>query len=414
MSTWSPVSDIKAAKTKLLNGVKIALCVTGSVAAYKAVDIARELIRHGANVVPVLTKKALELVGEKLFHWATGEKPVVELSGRLEHVYLAGDMPGSANVILVAPATATTLARISIGDASTTVTAVVNVALGSGKPVIVAPAMHEQMYRSPAVKAVLKRLSELGVYIIEPEIAEGKAKIASTVEILEGVISALRRKTLAGKKILVTAGPTIEYIDPIRILTNKSSGKMGAAIAYEALARGASVTIIAGRTSVDMPRRARVIHVETSSQMLEVATSICKDWRPDLMISAAAISDFKPDKVFHDKLPSTKSISINLVPTEKVIDKVSELGVNVVAFRAMYKVRSDDELVEAGREYLREHPGVSCVAVNDVSVEGLGFQSDYNRYAFVSRRSSLLTPPDHKRVLASYLLDFIEKELAWV
>lgn len=408
---WSPVHEIRGSKTRLLQGVKVVLCVTGSVAAYKSVDLARELIRNGAEVVPVLSRRALEFVGEKLLHWATGVEPVVELSGRLEHVELAGDVPGSANLVLVAPATATTISRIANGDASTTVTAIASVALGSKKPVVIAPAMHEQLYNNPVIRECLRRLESLGVYIVRPELQEGKAKMASVTEIVENVVKALRRKSLANRKVLITTGPTIEYIDPIRVLSNKSSGKMGAAIAYEAVARGAEVVVVAGyNVRVEMPREARVVRVETSSEMLNEVLKLVEEWGPEWLLSAAAISDFRPEKSFSDKLPSGGSVTINLVPTEKVVDRVAELGVKVFAFRAVYGVKKDDDLVASGREYLRDHPGVSCVAVNDVSVRGMGFSSDYNRYALVSRRRYLVTPPAHKRVLATYILDFLESE----
>ncbi len=405
------VDEIRGKLTRLLWGARVALCVTGSSAAYRSVDLARLLIRHGADVVPVMTQEAARLVGPELLHWATGNRPIVELSGALEHVELGGEGPGSANVVVVAPATAATISGMARGDASNPVLALVNVALGAGKPVVVAPAMHEQMYRNPAVSRSLEELSSMGVIIVPPLMEEGKAKIPPAHEIFEAILGSLRRKSLKGRRAIVTAGPTIERLDPVRVITNRGSGRTGAYVAWELIARGAEVAIIAGPTDVEMPRGARVLRVETTEEMAEAAASLLEELRPDFAIATASPADFRPERRFDRKVPTEEGpLDLRLVPTPKVVDVLAS-RVPVLAFRAVAGHSSDDELAAEGREYLRRHRGVVAVAVNDVSEKGLGFGSEYNRVVLVSEESVEPLPPLHKRAMAVHVVDFLERAL---
>jgi len=405
------VADVDALRgrlTKILWGIRVALCVTGSAAAYRSIDLARLLIRHGADVVPVMTPAAARLVGPQLMWWATGNRPILGLTGEMEHVKLGGDGPGSANVALVAPATATTISRIARGDASNAVTALVNVAMGAGKPVVIAPAMHEQMYRNPAVSRAMEELRAMGVRIVPPSMEEGKAKIAPDEEIVEAVISSLRRRTLEGMRFLVTAGPTLERLDPVRVITNRGSGRTGAYLARELLARGAEVAIVSGPTEVSMPRGARVVRVESTEEMVRAAEGLAEEMRPDMAIATASPADFRPESAFDRKIPTEEgALEVRLIPTPKVVDALAP-RMRVFAFRAVYGLRGDDELAAEGMDYLRRHPGVVAVAVNDVSEEGLGFGSEYNRLVLVSRGRVEPLPPLHKRALAVHIVDFIE------
>lgn len=411
MGVPADVDRIRGTITGLLRGVKVALCVTGSAAAYRSVDLARLLIRHGADVVPVMTGAAAKLVGPELLRWATGNEPITELTGALEHVELGGEGPGSAGVVLVAPATATTISRIATGDASDPVTALVNVALGAGKPIVVVPAMHEQMYRNPAVARALGELESMGIRVVGPILEEGKAKMAPAEEVLEAVIASLRRKSLEGMRALVTAGPTLERIDPVRIITNRGSGRTGAYVARELLARGAEVAVVAGPAAVEMPRGARVVRVETTEEMVEAAARLLDEFRPDFAVATASPADFRPERAANYKIPTEEgALEVRLIPTPKVVDALAS-RIPVLAFRAVYGRLSDDELAVEGREYMRKHPGVVAVAVNDVSERGLGFGSEYNRLILVSRDRVEPLPPLHKRVLAVHVVDFLESAL---
>ncbi len=235
MSTH-PSKNIIGTTGKELKGKRIALCVTGSVSAVHSPEIARMLMRHGAEVFTVMSPMAREIIHPYLMEWATGNEVITELTGKIEHVALAGEHSSRVHIVLVAPATANTISKIACGIDDTTVTSVVSTAFGSNCPIIIVPAMHESMYNHPILNNNIKNLKALGVQFVGPRIEEGKAKIAGTREILDAVINKLAsRNDLSGMRVLVTAGATAEHIDPVRVITNKSSGKMGVAIAEEAL-----------------------------------------------------------------------------------------------------------------------------------------------------------------------------------
>ena len=237
-----PSKDIVGSDGSELVGKKIVLCITGSVAAYRAIDLARLLMRRGADVHAVMTESTgATLLHPEMMKWATGNDVVTKLTGNLEHVMLADY--GMSDLIIVYPCTANTLGKIASGIDDTPVTSVLSVALGSKIPVVIAPAMHGAMYENKFIQHNVERLSG-NVVFVEPTREEGKAKVAEPEQVLDAVISIFPGGPLAGTRVLVTAGSTVEHIDPIRVLTNTSSGKMGIAIAEEAERIGATVTII--------------------------------------------------------------------------------------------------------------------------------------------------------------------------
>ena len=219
-----------------LNGRKIVLCMTGSVAAIKSPEIARELMRHGAEVYTVMSEMAQKIVHPYMMEWSTGNPVVTKLTGETEHVTLGGEHPDRADLILVAPSTANTIGKAAAAIDDTPVTTLLTTAIGAGIPIIIAPAMHASMYRHPIVMENVEKLRSIGVEVLMPRFEEEKAKIPNTVEIVEAVISKLTKsKDYKGLRVLVTAGPTREYLDGFRFITNPSSGKMGGAVAREAL-----------------------------------------------------------------------------------------------------------------------------------------------------------------------------------
>jgi phosphopantothenoylcysteine decarboxylase/phosphopantothenate--cysteine ligase len=232
-----------------------------------------------------------------LMEWATGNTVITELTGKIEHVALAGKHPQKADLVLVAPATANTISKIACGMDDTTVTSVVTTALGSRIPIIIVPAMHETMYDHPILAENIRKLLALGLIFIGPRVEEGKAKIAKTDEIVDAVINRLAfRQDLAGLRILITAGPTVEHIDPIRVVTNRSSGKMGVAMAEEALSRGAEVTLVYGSGTEAPPSRAHLLTVETTEQMHAAVVSELKSKNYNVVIAVAAAADWTPEK----------------------------------------------------------------------------------------------------------------------
>ncbi|MEM2897394.1 MAG: bifunctional phosphopantothenoylcysteine decarboxylase/phosphopantothenate--cysteine ligase CoaBC, partial [Candidatus Bathyarchaeia archaeon] len=255
-----PSRDIVGTKGDELKGKRIVLCITGSVAAVESPKIARELMRYGAEVFTVMSDMAQEIIHPYLMEWATGNPVVVKLTGKIEHVSLLN----KADLLLIAPATANTINKIACGIDDTPVTSAISVALGLKKPILILPAMHASMYMHPVLIENIDRLKRLGIEFIEPRIEEGRAKIATLEEVMEAVIAKFTEKDMEGLSVLITAGPTIEHIDPIRILSNRSSGRMGIALAKEAFRRGAKATLIYGPGLIQPPPGIRVIHVETS------------------------------------------------------------------------------------------------------------------------------------------------------
>ncbi|RLG58645.1 MAG: bifunctional phosphopantothenoylcysteine decarboxylase/phosphopantothenate--cysteine ligase CoaBC [Candidatus Hydrothermarchaeota archaeon] len=350
---------------------KIALCVCGSVAAIKAPLIARELIRRGFEVYCYMTPAACEIVSPELMEFATRQEVVTKLSGKLEHLR-------NYDVILIAPATANTISKIAHGIADNCVTALI-LARNQDSKIIVAPAMHANMYFN--IQENVEKLKERGFYIVEPILSEGKAKLAPEEEIIDAVYYMLREKDFSNKRILITAGATIEYIDPVRIITNKSSGKMGLAIAKEAYFRGAKVKLILGYSKIKPLRYLSVDYVETSEDMLNAVKKNIKNC--DIYISAAAITDFTTEKA--EKKIKTKEITIKLKPTTKIFEKIKDEDVIKVGFKALYNV-SENELIEEAKEILKKYE-LDLVVANDVAKDVFG--SDENEVYIIDKEGKI-------------------------
>jgi len=409
-----PSKDIIGKKGEELKGKKIALCITSSISASECPKIARELMRHGAEVYTIMSEKAQEIIHPNLMEWATGNPVVTKLTGKIEHIALAGMHENKVDLILVCPSTANTISKIAYGIADTPVTTVVSTAFGSKIPIIIVPAMHESLYDHPILIENIKKLESLGVEFINPRMEEGKAKIASLEDIVETVIRKLSIKSMKGIKLLITAGPTLEYIDPIRVITNKGSGKMGIAIANEALRRGADVTLIYGHGIVAPPQGARVISVETTEEMYNEVVSELKDKNYDVLIATSAVTDFAPEKKYDYKLPSREinELVIKLKPLPKIIDEVKELSPKIflVAFKADYKL-SDEKLIDRAYELLKAS-NAGLVVANDVSRKGSGFGVDTNEVFIVDKaRNVTHIPLSPKQLIASKLLDTILKSI---
>ncbi len=393
--------------------------MSSSVASFKTPEIARELMRHGAEVYPVISHSTEKMIGPDLLEWATGNPVVRELTGKLEHIALAGKSSGHADLVLIAPATANTIGKLASGIDDTPVTTVAATAIGSKLPVLIAPAMHEPLYDHPIAQENIAKLKKIGVEFIEPEIVEGKAKIASTAKIVQAVITRLtsqlssQGRDLDGKRVLVTAGPTIEHIDPVRIITNRSSGKMGVAIAEEAWSRGAETTLVLGPGSAVPPPSVKTVRVETTEQMLEATLRELKTGGYDLVFAAAAPSDYRPSKPVSRKISTRKekTVDIELEATPKIITEMRHASPKsfLVAFKTEHAV-SKEQLVTEAFEILSEK-NADLVAANDVSAEGVGFQADTNELFVVDGRKTVthiaLAP---KREVARQLVDLALKK----
>jgi len=410
-----PSKDIVGTKGKELKDKRIVLCITGSVAAVQCSEIARTLMRHGAEVFAVMSPMAHKIVHPYLIEWATGNAVVTELTGKIEHVALVGEHPKKADLVLVAPATANTISKIACGIDDTTVTSVVSTAFGSKTPIIIVPAMYQSMYKHTILTENIKKLKTLGIKFVGPRIEEGKAKIAETKEIANAVMRKLSvKQDFSGLKVLVTAGPTVEHIDPIRVITNRSSGKMGVAIAEEALDRGAEVTLVYGLGRATPPFDAHVISVETTEQMHEAVVSELESKKHDVVIAVAAAADWAVKEPFSHKVSTHKlhSLNLKLKPTKKIIDYVKKVSPKtfLVAFRAEYKL-SKKELIESAYKRLLE-ADADLIIVNDVGEKGVGFGTETNEIFIVDKKKKTIhVPLALKRKVAAKILDVVNKKI---
>ena len=362
-----PVENIRGSLSSHLDGRRIVLAVSGSIAAVKAVELARELIRHGADVVPVMSDAATRILHPDALEFATGHKPITRLSGQVEHVALLGKVPERADLLLVAPATGNTVAKMALGIDDGPVTTMATVALGSGVPIVVAPAMHQVMLDQPILDAHRKSLTKLGVTWIEPTRAENKAKLADPEAIAEHVMHRLANDPakpgpLAGQRALVVSGATAEPLDPVRVLTNLSSGQSGHLIATELARLGADVTLWQGHATRPVPGHleGRTVRFATHADLMRLARgkgvpAFQHIWMP------AAIGDYgaKPAK---GKIPSGQSaLTLELGPLPKVAEALRKAApkATLVAFKA----ESDGKtLVARAQERLKRYKAQYVVA----------------------------------------------------
>ncbi|ELY44398.1 bifunctional phosphopantothenoylcysteine decarboxylase/phosphopantothenate--cysteine ligase CoaBC [Natronorubrum sulfidifaciens] len=361
----------------MLEGVNVALGVTGSIAAVKTVELAHELRRQGATVRGVMTGSAQGIIHPWAVEFATDNDVVTEITGSVEHVELCG-YDGWADVLLIAPATANTVGKIAGAVDDTPVTTTATTALGADTPVVIAPAMHEPMYDHPGVLEAIDTVADWGVEFVDPRIEEGKAKIASEEAIVCDVARAAGTGSLEDRHIVITSGATGEPLDPVRVLTNRSSGKMGRAIAKACYARGADVTLVHGfvgpqpvtqegvHPNGEIPY-ATVRSVESAAEMLEATRVACED--ADTLVSVAAISDYTVEES-DEKIRSGQELALDLEATPKLIDEIRTTypELPIVGFKAETS-GEEAAMIEQARETL-SRTGLAFVVANDASVMG--------------------------------------------
>ncbi len=382
---------------------RIVLGLTGSAAIIRAPELAREFSRWGAEVRAVMSPSAAQLLSPTLMQWATGAEVVTSLTGRLEHLELSE----WADAVVVAPATASTLGKLAWGIADTPVTATVIASAGLGKPIFLAPAMHASMYLSAPVQEAVARLREKGFLFVGPVLSEGRAKMAEIREILTWVMFH-RPQDLKGLRVVVTAGPTLEPIDRIKVISNPSSGKMGIAVARMAALRGAEVTLIYGPGTEPPPQGLKVIRVKTTQEMKEALEEEVRRGA-DVVVAAAAAQDLRVERPFEGKLRSTETVELRLVPAPRVADGVKALSPTtfLVGFKAEYGV-PEEELVSRAEEKLRA--GFDLVVANDLSLPGAGFGEDTNEVTLV-HRSGREKMKGRKEEIAHRILDLALQSL---
>lgn len=391
--------------------MEIILCVTGSVAATETVKLAREFRRQGRSVKAFMTPEATKIIHPNVLEFATGCSVVLELTGAIEHVKYS-----QADLILVAPATANSISKFAYKISDNPVNTLLITAYGHNTPIIFVPSMHDSMY--DAVSENISKLKKEGIKFLNPRIEEGKAKFPDIKDI---VLESIRTVNLdrfeknsdllgeevaniAGKNVLISLGGTFEEIDPIRGISNKSSGKMGLELSKEAYIRGANLTILAANHSVTLSKLFNVIPAESSSLMDEKASELVNDF--DIFIATAAVSDFEPIKKEDYKISSSLTLSLEFKPIAKIIKKIKEINPDIflVGFKAEYNI-SEEKMIECAKTQM-QNAGTDLVVANDVYREGCEFGSESNEVLIVSDEVKKL-PLNSKSEIAKSVFDEI-------
>jgi phosphopantothenoylcysteine decarboxylase/phosphopantothenate--cysteine ligase len=411
-----PSKEIIATESKLLSNMRVVICVTGSVAAYRAVDFSRLLMRHGAEVFPVMTNAARShFLNQQMMKWSTGNNVVTKLTSDLEHIKLADY--NKSDLIVVYPCTANTIGKFAHGIDDSPVTTVLSVGFGSGTKILIAPAMHQSMYENKIITRNISVLKSMGVYFVEPILAENKAKVASPTEVLDAVLNVLvghKDKNLH-HKILVTAGSTLERIDPVRVLTNLSSGKMGISIAQTAARQGMEVTLIYGHGQVNPTpsTNLKIIKVETATEMYDKMKREILGNKPQVLFHAAAVSDFTFDKPVPGKIDSAnKLLMLKFVPTKKIVDEVKKWSKKIilVAFKAEHGV-AQDTLLENALRKLKEC-NADFIVANDLAARNCGFGSDSSEVFIVDKDNHVIhLPIQLKSKIAEKLVEIVTRKI---
>ena len=384
----------------------IVLGVTGCIAAYKSCELARALMRAGCRVKVVMTEAATQFVGPTTFRALTGEEVAVglwdEADARVHHISLAEE----ADVFVIAPATANTLAKLAVGRADDLLS---TSALATEAPMVLAPAMTVHMWRAEATREVIATLRARGAVIIEPESGElacgdiGEGRLASLDTIVEAVLAeATRAHDLIGIRVLVTAGGTQEPIDPVRYIGNRSSGKTGYAVAEEAARRGAEVTLVSGPTSLPDPFGVRTVRVMTAQEMRDAALAAYE--HVDVAVATAAVADFRPAAPSPHKQKKNGAGQSLKLELERTPDILAQLGAEKAGRLLIGFAAETRDVIEAARGKL-ESKHLDLVVANDVSDPALGFATDDNRVWLVSADEVEELPILSKRAIARTLWD---------
>ena len=396
----------------MLQGKTVVLGVTGGIAAYKMPNLASALVKLGCNVQVLMTQNATQFITAVTFETLTGNKALVDtfdrnFSFQVEHIAVADQ----ADLVMIAPATANVIAKLAHGLADDMLTTTV---LACNCPKIVVPAMNTKMYENPVTQDNLNILRHYGWEVVEPASgylacgAVGKGKLPEPEALLQVILHDLaHEKDMAGKKVLVTAGPTQEALDPVRYLTNHSSGKMGYAIAQAAARRGAQVTLVSGPVALKRLPYVETVDVVSAQEMFEAVTTRAAE--QDIIIKAAAVADYRPTMVAENKMK--KSDDALSIPLERTQDILGWLGQHRQPgqFLCGFSMETQN-MVENSRKKL-EKKRVDMIAANNLKVEGAGFGVDTNLLTLITKDGLDELPMVTKEAAADLLLDSILKRM---
>ncbi len=397
----------------MLKGKTVILGVTGSIAAYKAASLASMLVKQGAEVNVIMTANAVNFINPITFETLTGRKCLVDTFDRnfefqVEHVSLAK----KADLVMIAPASANVIGKMAGGIADDMLTTTV---LACTCPKLVAPAMNTRMFENSIVQENMRKLESHGFQIISPAVGHlacgdtGAGKMPEPSVLLEYILQEIgMEKDLAGKKILITAGPTREAIDPVRFLTNHSTGKMGYALARIAAMRGADVTLVSGPVQLSVPLTVKCVNVTTAKEMFDAVRELAPE--QEIVIKAAAVADYRPANVSSEKVKKTDGVLS--LPLERTDDILQYLGEHKAAdqFLCGFSMETEHMLENSRRKLEKKH--LDMIVANNVKTEGAGFGTDTNVVTILTKETIVELPMMSKEEVAEKILDEIRERLS--
>lgn len=396
----------------MLDGKHIVLGVTGSIAAYKTASLASMLKKQRADVTVIMTANAANFITPITFETLTGNKCLTDTFDRnfqysVEHVSLAKQ----TDLFMIAPASANVIAKAAHGIADDMLTTTL---LACRCPKIIVPAMNTRMYQNPIVQDNLKTLRRYGMEVITPAVGylacgdTGEGKMPEPEFLSDSILGALHPKDMKGVKVLVTAGPTIEKIDPVRYISNHSTGKMGYAIAAEAMMRGAEVTLVTGKTDITPPANVHTVEITSAAEMAD-AVKACADSQ-NIIIKAAAVADYRPKQIADEKVKkSGANLSIELERTEDIL---GFLGAHKKEgqFLCGFSMETENMIENSGKKLTGKN--LDLIVANNLKKEGAGFGTDTNIVTLLSKEDTVELPIMSKAEVAGALLDYILKHMS--
>jgi len=396
-----PSEEIRGVKSNKLSNKRIVLGVTGSIAAVECVKLSRELIRHGAEVFPVMTRSATRIIHPDSLEFATGNKPIIELSGKTEHVSFCGLVKEPVNLLLICPCTANTISKIARGIDDTSVTTFATTAIGSGVPILIVPAMHLSMYDHKILQNNITKCKKIGIKFVDPYLSGNKAKMANIDEIVAHVIREIGKCDLVNKKILVIGGSTAESIDDVRVISNLSSGKTAVSLVKNAFYRGADVELWYGCSQEPIPDYIKTIRFVSIYDILKLLkTKNIKNFGAILV--CAALADYIPEK-HTGKITSKKNkLVLELSQAPKIINHIRKIvpKSKIVGFKVESK---KDKLKEKALELLKID-NLDFVVANTVSA----FGSNSNEIWIFGKNKKTIHKKGTKDILADTILDAVK------
>ncbi len=376
-------------------GKRILLGITGSIAAVECLELARELIRHGAEVQAVLSSEAQKIITPCSMVFATGNDVITDLDGWVQHVDLLGNSEDKADLLLIAPCTANTISKIACGIDDTPVTTMATTALGSKTPIMIAPAMHAAMYDNPIVQTNISALKYIGLDFIGPRMDEGKAKVVTNEEIVEAVLRRLGKGDYIGRRVLVIGGSSEEPIDDMRVITNRGTGETAVELAKAAYERGADVELWMGRCSVQLPAFIPTRRFVTVGDLVRMVPNVSHD----IVFVPAALSDFAPKKADGKVSSESKELELILEPVAKILPLLRKKKVKLIGFKAESGVGESELVVKAERR-LKQHK-LDAIVANDLAEVKSGMTS----VLFLTNKGRYVRLSGTKRDVADLILD---------